>query len=136
MNTNRQISEDHTFTQLVRTLLKLDPSALASLGAANGATSRTAAAGLHELMRRVLERALSLLWAPDDFTLHLHTNVSAKALRHNAKIHNLVELFAWALIRVPRRMRGSGDLALCEADPKLVHCLVRCRALELATAQE
>jgi hypothetical protein len=66
------------FAGLVRDLLDLDPAALASLGANAGFPKHAPEAGLHELMRRVLEQSLGLLWARGNPTLRLRTDTCAK----------------------------------------------------------
>ena len=118
---NEATSNDAELRQLVRALLKVDPGALAALGSRNEAGYRTTAAGLHEFMRRMLERSLSLLWAANDFQVRLHSGATVKTLGCYERIGNLIELFAWALVREPRRVRGLGELVICEADIKVVH---------------
>lgn len=106
---------------LVRKYLHLDPGALARLGAEAGASLGTCESGLHEFMRRVLERAIGSVWLPDDAVIRLS---SAKVPGWpDAKTYNLAQLLSWALVREPRRMRGKPQLPLLPADPCIVDFL-------------
>lgn len=121
MKTKKTTNSRVKIKDLVPEVLKIDPAALASLGAKSGASGDRIEAGLHEFMRQWLERSLGLLWAPDDCTLRLHSDAAARALEYqDARIHNLLQLCTMAVLREPRRRRGLKDLLLGRADAKIV----------------
>ena len=109
-------AKNNEVAQLIRSLLKIDPAELRSLGIKSGIGGDRLEAGLHEFMRIVLETALSLLCTPADYQIPLRTDAA-----EGARLHNLVQIFGYALIREPRAKRGLPELALYEADPKVVH---------------
>jgi hypothetical protein len=116
MNTNKASAE--SFALLSQAILNLDPGALVGLSPEDG--PRNAAAGMNEFMRKLILRTLSLLYAADDYVIELFSADPSKEC--DAKIHNLIELFSWALIRLPRALRHRGELAVS---------IVNVRTLEL-----
>ncbi|MCX8255323.1 protein of unknown function [Beijerinckiaceae bacterium RH AL1] len=119
MNKNKTKHTNPDLKTIVRSLMNVEPSSIASLGAKSGAGGNIRA-GLHEFMRAMLERSVGLLWAPDNYEVRLQNEAGARAMGYDAKTFNLLQIFALALVREPRRKRGLKDLVLREAHTNVV----------------
>ena len=138
MKTNKADNKSFKTEALVAEYLRLDPSALAKLGSKDGASYGSCERGLHEFMRRTLERAIGFLWLPDDAVVRLR---AAKVPGWpDVRTYNLAQLLAWALVREPRRLRGLPQLPLYPADttlaefPRTSEIGVRTSTLEVVAA--
>ena len=138
MKANKAKNRSFKAEALVAEYLRLDPGALAKLGAKDGASHGSCERGLHEFMRRTLERAIGFLWMPDEAIVRLR---AAKVPGWpDARTYNLAQLLAWALAREPRRLRGLPQLPLYPADttladfPRKPECGIRTSTLEVVAA--
>ena len=113
MKKNKIDTSNVDFEALVRTLLKLDPAALASMDNETGKT----AVGLQIFVRITVARAIGSVWAPEDAIFRLYSDQQARAAGWpDAATMNLSTIFAFALVRASRKARGLRDIPLYPVD--------------------
>ena len=118
MNFQRVTPDAHLeFKALIYEYLGLEPAKLAAMDT----ETNSVAVGLNKFMRKMLQKAIGSIWAPEGTAFRLCSDDAAKALGWpDAATHDLAELFAYALVRAARKARGLAYLPLCPADDGIV----------------